>query len=65
VVDSFTDGDIDAALTAANSNGFNAHTKKYEAQVEWGYQTQTLSISTSTESHIFERMNVLFCRDIQ
>ncbi|KAE8140149.1 hypothetical protein BDV38DRAFT_280613 [Aspergillus pseudotamarii] len=39
------DGDIDAALAAANNDGFNAASTKYEAQVEWGYQNQTLSIS--------------------
>ncbi|KAL2844501.1 hypothetical protein BJY01DRAFT_235267 [Aspergillus pseudoustus] len=40
-----TGGDIDAALTAANRDGFDADDTKYEAQVEWGYQNQTLSIS--------------------
>jgi hypothetical protein len=37
--------DIDAALTAANRDGFNAGDEKYKAQVEWGYNKQTLSIS--------------------
>jgi hypothetical protein len=36
---------IDAALTRANHDGFNASEGKYDAQVEWGYQKQTLSIS--------------------
>ncbi|GAB1210283.1 hypothetical protein APSETT445_009074 [Aspergillus pseudonomiae] len=36
---------IDAALTAANEDGFNAGDAEYEAQVEWGYRNQTLSIS--------------------
>jgi hypothetical protein len=40
-----TGGDIDAALTTANNDGFNAGNTKYEAQVEWGYQKKTLSIS--------------------
>ncbi|GIC88696.1 uncharacterized protein Aud_005094 [Aspergillus udagawae] len=40
-----TGGDIDAALAAANNDGFNVGNTKYEAQVEWGYQKQTLSIS--------------------
>ncbi|OOQ91481.1 hypothetical protein PEBR_00849 [Penicillium brasilianum] len=40
-----TGGDIDAALTRANNDGFNAATAKYDAQVEWGYEEQTLSIS--------------------
>ncbi|KAK8007169.1 glucose dehydrogenase [Apiospora arundinis] len=39
------DGDIDAALTTANIDGFDAGDAKYEAQVEWGYQKQTLSIT--------------------
>jgi hypothetical protein len=38
-------GDIDAALTTANNDGFDSSNVKYEAQVEWGYQKQTLSIS--------------------
>lgn len=41
-----TGGDIDAALTTANTDGFDddGHTK-YKAQIEWGYHKQTLSIS--------------------
>jgi hypothetical protein len=39
------DGYIDAALTKANNDGFDANNPKYKAQVEWGYQKQTLSIS--------------------
>ena len=38
-------GDIDAALTTANNNGFDSTTTTYEAQVDWGYKNQTLSIS--------------------
>jgi len=37
--------DIDAALAAANADGFDASDTKYEAQVEWGYTKMTLSIS--------------------
>ncbi|GLI73557.1 hypothetical protein PoHVEF18_001775 [Penicillium ochrochloron] len=40
-----TGGDIEAALLAANNDGFNSGNAKYEAQVEWGYQKQTLSVS--------------------
>ncbi|KAJ5682303.1 hypothetical protein N7462_005468 [Penicillium macrosclerotiorum] len=40
-----TSGGVEAALIAANNDGFNADNAKYEAQVEWGYQKQTLSIS--------------------
>ena len=40
-----TGGDIDAALAAANRGGFNAGDASYDAQVEWGFQKQTLSIS--------------------
>ncbi|EFM09658.1 conserved hypothetical protein [Paenibacillus curdlanolyticus YK9] len=42
-------GDINAALTQANNEGFNAGDTNYEAQVEWGYQNKTLSI-TRTKS---------------
>jgi hypothetical protein len=46
------DGDIEAALVTANKDGFNAGNKKYKAQVEWGFQNQTLSIShKKTVSH--------------
>ncbi|KAJ5455414.1 hypothetical protein N7475_010535 [Penicillium sp. IBT 31633x] len=40
-----TGGDIDAALTTANTDGFADGNTEYKAQVEWGYQKQTLSIS--------------------
>jgi hypothetical protein len=40
-----TGGDIDAALTTANNDGFDGGDTKYKAQVEWGHQKQTLSIS--------------------
>lgn len=42
--------DIDAALRAANEDGFNASlANKYEAQVEWGYERMTLSLSHEKE----------------
>lgn len=37
--------DIDAALTTANDAGFNLTITAYAAQVDWGYENQTLSIS--------------------
>ncbi|KAK3347082.1 hypothetical protein B0T25DRAFT_521350 [Lasiosphaeria hispida] len=40
-----TAGNIDAALAAANADGFDASDTKNEAQVEWGYNNMTLSIS--------------------
>jgi hypothetical protein len=36
---------VDAALNKANSDGFNADAEGYEAQVEWGFTKQTLSVS--------------------
>jgi hypothetical protein len=36
---------IDGALTTANGEGFDADDTTYDAQIEWGYQKQTLSIS--------------------
>jgi hypothetical protein len=46
------DSNINAALTEANNDGFDASEAKYDAQVELGYQKQTLSISRkkSTDS---------------
>jgi len=38
-------GDIDGALATAAADGFDADASSYEAQVEWGYEKQTLSIS--------------------
>jgi hypothetical protein len=37
--------DIDGALTTAANQGFDSTATTYEAQVEWGYQQKTLSIS--------------------
>lgn len=37
--------DINGALTLANSQGFDATTTTYDAQIEWGYSQKTLSIS--------------------
>lgn len=48
-------GDVDAALTVANKDGLNTRSTKYKAQVEWGYQKQTLSISrkkTATDTGV-------------
>jgi len=39
-----TNGDIDGALTTANGEGFDS-SSSYDAQIEWGYQKKTLSIS--------------------
>ncbi len=40
-------GNISEALYKANAEGFDSTEKNYEAQVEWGYQKKTLSISNS------------------
>ena len=40
-------GDINAALNTANADGFDASDTNYEAQIEWSYTKQTLSISRS------------------
>ncbi|MFZ6639673.1 hypothetical protein ACO0LL_07995 [Undibacterium sp. TC4M20W] len=40
-------GNITEALYKANAEGFDSTEKNYEAQVEWGYQKKTLSISNS------------------
>jgi hypothetical protein len=39
-----TGGDIDGALATAQGEGFDADATSYEAQIEWGYEKQTLSI---------------------
>ncbi|MEW4368857.1 hypothetical protein [Paenibacillus kandeliae] len=45
-----TNGDIDAALTQANKEGFDANDTNYEAEVDWGYGKQTLSLSNDKDS---------------
>ncbi|KAK4201891.1 hypothetical protein QBC40DRAFT_277389 [Triangularia verruculosa] len=50
IIDHQADGAIDAgdlltALNLAKGDGFDATETKYDAQVEWGFEKQTLSIS--------------------
>ncbi|CAI6083530.1 hypothetical protein PAECIP112173_03968 [Paenibacillus sp. JJ-100] len=40
-------GDIDAALTLANQEGFDQSDDNYEAEIDWGYGKQTLSFSNT------------------
>ena len=40
-------GDIDAALSLANKEGFDISDTNYEAQVDWGYEKMTLSLSNN------------------
>jgi hypothetical protein len=40
-------GNISEALYQANADGFTSSDSNYEAQIEWGYQAKTLSISNS------------------
>ena len=55
-----TGGDIDGALGTANADGFDAGDTGYEAQVEWGYQRQTLSISRpkTASSSVYSGMDL-------
>ncbi|TYP78107.1 hypothetical protein [Paenibacillus methanolicus] len=39
-------GDVNAALTQANQDGFDAGDDDFEAEIDWNYGKQTLSIST-------------------
>ncbi|WP_416235457.1 hypothetical protein [Paenibacillus campi] len=43
-------GDIDAALNEANKDGFDANDTNYDAEVDWGYSKQTLSLSNDKDS---------------
>nr|WP_322903346.1 hypothetical protein [Paenibacillus sp. SGZ-1009] len=43
-------GDIDAALDEANKDGFDANDTNYDAEVDWGYSKQTLSLSNDKDS---------------
>ncbi|KAF2418774.1 hypothetical protein EJ08DRAFT_49793 [Tothia fuscella] len=40
-----SNNDIDGTLTTAANEGFDSTTTTYDAQIEWGYQQKTLSIS--------------------
>lgn len=40
-------GDVNAALTLANQEGFDASDDNYEAEIDWGYGKQTLSFSNT------------------
>lgn len=46
---SIADGDIDAALTLANTEGFDITDTNYEAQIDWGYSNMTLSLTRNKE----------------
>lgn len=43
-------GDINAALTLANQEGFDKSDDNYEAEIDWGYGKQTLSFSNTKKS---------------
>lgn len=43
-------GDINTALTKANEEGFDISDTNYEAQVDWGYEKMTLSISNNKKA---------------
>lgn len=42
---SVENGNIDAALTKANNEGFDISDTNYDAQIDWGYGKMTLSLS--------------------
>jgi hypothetical protein len=44
-VNGITSTDITAALNLANSNGFDSNENDYEAQIDWSYDSMTLSLS--------------------
>jgi hypothetical protein len=45
-------GDIDATLQKAAADGFDKSEADYEAQVDWGYEKQTLSFSNNKDVSI-------------
>lgn len=44
-----SDGNITAALDKANTEGFDSSDTNYEAQIDWGYNNMTLSITRNKE----------------
>lgn len=53
---SVNNGDIDAALTKANKEGFDISDTNYEAQVDWGYEKMTLSLSNKKKEKMMVTM---------
>lgn len=49
---SIENGGIDAALQKAAADGFDKNEDDYEAQVDWGYEKQTLSFSNNKDVSI-------------
>ncbi|MDG0812397.1 hypothetical protein [Cohnella rhizosphaerae] len=45
-------GNVQAALNAAAADGFDADEDDYEAQVDWGYSSQTLSFSNKKDAEL-------------
>ncbi|MFD2333131.1 hypothetical protein ACFSR7_28070 [Cohnella sp. GCM10020058] len=45
-------GNIQAALNAAAADGFDADEDDYEAQIDWGYASQTLSFSNKKDAEL-------------
>lgn len=53
---SIENGDIEAALTKANEEGFDISDTNYEAQVDWGYNKMTLSLSNKKQKKTTDMM---------
>lgn len=51
-------GDINAALTQANLDGFSSADTNYKAEVDWGYSKQTLSFSNDKEESASKGLNL-------
>ncbi|OAB38904.1 hypothetical protein PGLA_19480 [Paenibacillus glacialis] len=51
-------GDINAALNQANLDGFSAADTNYVAEVDWGYNKQTLSFSNDKEESTSKGLNL-------
>lgn len=45
-------GNVQAALNAAAADGFDADEDDYEAQIDWGYSSQTLSFSNKKDADL-------------
>lgn len=52
-------GDVEAALTLANKEGFDASDDNYDAEIDWGYSKQTLSFSNTKKVDTTDKGAVL------
>lgn len=49
-----SNGDVNTALETAADDGFDGNENNYSAQIDWGYETQTLSFSDNKQFSLYD-----------